>query len=200
MSAAAIVLAGGASSRFGADKLAADLDGRPVLHHALTAVAGVAASIVVVVAPGAPAPPIPPSLAHRVVIARDEALHQGPLAGLTAGLRDCPPDAALVLVVGGDMPSLVPAVLRLLLVALEANPALAAATLDADPPATLPMAIRPSLAGPAAATLLAENRRALRGLLAAVPSVVVPVATWRALDPAGRTLRDIDVPGDLEGR
>ena len=194
---AAIVLAGGASSRFGADKLAADFNGKPVLHHTLTAVATVADVIVLVIPPGAAEPPLPPDLASRLVIARDSALHQGPLAGLAAGLAACPPDTEIAIVVGGDMPTLQPAVLRLLTDALIASPALGAVTLQADPPAILPMAIRPSVAAPAVAALLADNRRALRGLLAAVPSVIAPAAQWRALDPGARTLRDIDTPEDL---
>ncbi len=194
---AAIVLAGGASSRFGADKLAADFNGKPVLHHALTAVATVADVIVLVIPPDASQPPVPPGLASRIVLTHDNALHQGPLAGLAAGLAACPPDTEIAIVVGGDMPTLQPAVLRLLADALAANPTLSAATLEADPPSALPMAVRPSVAAPAVEVLLAENRRALRGLLAAVPSVIVPAAQWRALDPDARTLRDIDTPEDL---
>jgi molybdenum cofactor cytidylyltransferase len=48
---AAIVLAGGAASRFGGNKLAADLEGRPVLEYALRAVAAVASPVVLVVGP-----------------------------------------------------------------------------------------------------------------------------------------------------
>ncbi len=36
-----IVLAGGRSRRFGADKLTTDVGGRPLLHHAITALAAV---------------------------------------------------------------------------------------------------------------------------------------------------------------
>ena len=61
----ALVLAGGASSRFGSDKLAATLDGRPLLHHALEAVAAVADRIVLVVAPGAPLPSVSPNVDDR---------------------------------------------------------------------------------------------------------------------------------------
>jgi molybdopterin-guanine dinucleotide biosynthesis protein A len=64
----------------------------------------------------------------------------------------------------------------------------------------LPLAVRPSLAAPAVTGLLHEDRRALRGLLARVPSAVVPAQAWRALDPDGRTLRDVDTRDDLAAR
>ncbi len=197
-SVAAIVLAGGAARRFGADKLAADLDGRPLLHHALEAVAAVADRIVVVVAPAAPQPSVPAALAGRVAFARDAESFGGPLAGLASGLAALDTETGIAVVVGGDMPTLVPSVLSLLIDKLVADETLVAATLEADPPSALPMAVRPRAAAEAAAALLEEDRRALRGILARVPSIVVPAAAWRALDPDGRTLRDVDAPGDLQ--
>ena len=216
---AAIVLAGGASSRFGADKLAAELDGAPVLHHALRTVAAVAGEVVLVLAPGAPVPVLPSELESRIVIARDAEPGGGPLAGVAAGLvalgaglsatgaglagaaaelspvGDHPPRTALV--VGGDMPWLVPGVLRLMAERLEAAESLAGITLDASPQAPLPMALRPAAAGPGALACLAAGRRSLRALLDAIPATTLPAAEWRALDPGGETLRDIDTPGDL---
>jgi molybdopterin-guanine dinucleotide biosynthesis protein A len=199
-----IVLAGGASSRFGSDKLAASLDGRPLLHHALEAVAQVAGSILVVVAPEALSPSIPVALTGRVAFARDAAAHGGPLAGLSAGLaaidtsvRDEAPPIALV--VGGDMPSLVPDVLRLLVQALAADPSPDVMTLAASRPAPLPMAVRPGAGRTAVgAILVSGGRRSLMALVAALPSATVPAGAWRALDPAGASLRDIDTPTDLE--
>jgi molybdopterin-guanine dinucleotide biosynthesis protein A len=204
----AIVLAGGASSRFGSDKLAAALGGRPLLHHALDAVASVSNLIVVVVAPGVGEPPLPAGLAARVRIAHDRDAHVGPLAGLAAGLamsgaeptatRDDPPPIALV--VGGDMPDLAPAVLRLLVDRLAGAPRLAAMTLAASPPAPLPMVVRPAAVSAAVASCLVAGRRSLRALLDAVPSAELPVDAWRRLDPDGATLRDVDRPDDLAGR
>jgi molybdopterin-guanine dinucleotide biosynthesis protein A len=192
----AIVLAGGAATRFGSDKLAAELDGRPLLHHALEAVAMVADRIVVVVSPDAPQRALPASVARRTVLVRDAAAHRGPLAGLMTGLGEATPaDAAIV--VGGDMPRLVPAVLRLLVDRLVADPLLGAVTLDAEPAARLPMVIRPTLVAPVARSLLAGDRRSLRALLDRVPSAVVPAIDWRRLDPDGATLVDIDIPADL---
>ena len=206
---AAIVLAGGASSRFGSDKLAADLDGRPVLEHTVAALAAVASPIVLVLAPGATVPAFAGAVAApaAVLIARDPVAFGGPLAGLAAGLEALAatpaPSASgsasgIALVVGGDMPHLVPAVLRRLCDTLVADPALAAVTLQADPFSALPMAVRPSLVIDAARAIRdGSGRRSLRALLDAVPSAQVPAATWLALDPAARTLRDIDTPADL---
>ncbi len=209
MKPAAIILAGGASSRFGGDKLAARLDGIPVLEHALRAVAQVADPVVVVVSPDAPSPSVPADLGVVVVPARDLVAHQGPLAGLVNGLNalrswaesaggGTAPD--VVVLVAGDMPTLAPSVLELLAATLDADPSLVAVSLATEPSSPLPAAIRPSITAPAAALLLSEDRRSLRGLLEAVPSAVVPSAVWRAIDPDGRTLRDIDTPEDLRGR
>jgi molybdopterin-guanine dinucleotide biosynthesis protein A len=212
---AAVVLAGGSSSRFGSDKLAALLDGRPLLHHALEAVAQVADRIVVVIAPEAPPPPIPALLAHRVVFARDAVAHVGPLAGLAAGLAALPSASSatpassatdIVIVVGGDMTSMVPSVLRLMAERLAEQPTIVAMTIEATGPmrglatgpTPLPMAIRPAAATSAIDAILGSGgRRSLLALLEAVPSSTLPHGAWRTLDPAGDTLRDVDTPADL---
>src|SRR5439155_1482988 len=46
-----VLLAGGASRRFGADKRVALLDGKPLFHHPLRALAAVCDEVVVVIAP-----------------------------------------------------------------------------------------------------------------------------------------------------
>ena len=124
----------------------------------------------------------------------------GPLAGLVAGLAALPRPVDVAIVVAGDMPTLEPAVLALLVRALVHDPSLGAACLEAEPPSPLPAALRPSVAGPAAEALLAADRRSLRGLFDAVTTATVPAVDWRALDPDGATLRDVDTPGDLTGR
>ncbi len=192
-----IVLAGGASTRFGRDKVTSPFEGRPLVHHALDRLAEVTDRIVVVLAPDAVVPPMPPTLVARIDIAHDAARHRGPLAGLAAALDTVPEDAATALVVGADMPRLVPAVLALLASSLDRQPGAAGVILESDPPATLPMAVDVDLARLAANALLAEDRRSLRGLLEALHAIVIPVAAWRALDPEGRTLDDVDLPADI---
>jgi molybdopterin-guanine dinucleotide biosynthesis protein A len=187
----AVVLAGGAATRFGGDKLRASFDGDTVLGRAVAGVRDIANRIVVVLGPGDAEPDL-----AGVVIARDPVAHQGPLAGLVTGLRALE-DPGTVLVLAGDMPRVRPAVIGLLVDALAADESLGAVHLEADPVATLPLAVRARIVIPTAHRLLAADRRSLRALLDGVPSGEVPVAQWRAVDGAGDTLRDIDVPADL---
>src|SRR6185312_6472066 len=98
----AIVLAGGRSSRFGRDKLAEPVGGRPMLDRAIDAVRVVATDIVVVTTPDGS-----PRLSAEVTIARDARPFEGPLAGLAAGLAALDPSVRRSIVVGGDMPTLV---------------------------------------------------------------------------------------------
>ena len=190
----AIVLAGGRSSRFGRDKLAEPIDGRPMLEHAIDAVSKVATEVVVVAAPDG-AQRIP----SGVTLARDRRAFEGPLAGLATGLAAFDPEVEHVVVVGGDMPTLVPAVLARLLDLVDRADAV---ILEDDPgPRPLPMATRRSIVQPIADRLLASGERRLRALLADLDAVIaIAPATWRADDPTGETLRDVDVPGDLPGR
>jgi molybdopterin-guanine dinucleotide biosynthesis protein A len=193
---AGIVLAGGASTRFGADKLSVPLHGRPLLHHALEAVARVGDPLVLVVGPNAVAPVLPDGLGVRVQLVRDRQAHHGPLAGVAGALAALPPGVDRVIVVAGDMPFLVPAVLASLLDALGRDGQVQAARLEADPVSPLPFAALPAVRE-VADHQLAAGRRSLRALLDAVATAVVPASSWRALDPEGRTLRDIDAPEDL---
>jgi molybdenum cofactor guanylyltransferase len=192
----AIVLAGGRSSRFGSDKLGADLDGRPLLAHAIEGVATVAVDIVVVLAPGDPRRPAGPD-DRRVRITHDHESGGGPLVGLVAGLEAVSEPIALV--VGGDMPSLHPDVLTLLVrTLLGADDGVAAIALESrgrlEP---LPVALRTGAATAFAGRLVADGERSLRGLFERLPTRLIDEAAWRPLDPEGATLHDVDVPGDL---
>ena len=111
---AVIVLAGGRSSRFGRDKLAEPVDGRPLLDHAIDAARRVTTEVLVVVAPGS-APAVPAG----VQVVHDAQAYEGPLAGVAAGLAAT--DADIVVVVAGDMPAIVPGVLERLVAAMTAG-------------------------------------------------------------------------------
>lgn len=189
-----VVLAGGRSSRFGRDKLAEPYRGAPILHHTLARVGAVCEEVVLVLAPGAHEPPPPPELVVR--IARDVAPHEGPLAGAHAGLLAVRTELALL--VGGDMPGLVPELVAEMARA-AADPAVEAVVLmDAGRLRPLPSLVRVGPAVRAAGTLLEAGHRRLRELFGALRVAEIPEATWTALDPARRSLLDVDVPADLE--
>ena len=187
-----IVLAGGRARRFGADKLAVELEGRPLLQHAIEAVAAVASEVIVVVGPGG-MPSLPAHHDVPIRIARDARSDGGPLVGLIAGLEIAAAD--VVLAVGGDMPSLVPAVLRELGARGTANSA--GALTDGDAIRPLPCAMPRDRALERAQALPATGRSSLRDLLSAIGVDGIPEAEWRLLDPAGDSLVDIDRPQDL---
>ena len=197
--ATGVVLAGGRSTRFGEDKLAADIGGRPLLHRAITAVAEVVNEIVVVVGADAPAPVLPTGLGVPAVVTRDAVAGQGPLAGLSAGLAVA--SHPLALLVGGDQPALQPALLRELLRRLDAGAHDAAfdiVGLEEDGQLRpLPAALRVATVLPAADVALVSGTRSLMGLFDRLRVKTLAPGEWRALDPAGDSLRDVDTRTDL---
>jgi molybdopterin-guanine dinucleotide biosynthesis protein A len=187
-----IVLAGGRSRRFGRDKLAERIGDRTLLERAVEAVGTVAADVVVVAAPGVD-PAVPPD----VTLVHDDAAFEGPLAGLIAGLTAV--REPLVVVVGGDMPTLSPAVLDLLVRTLEVAAEDACALRSFGRLQPLPIALRTGAATALVRQLVAERERRLGAVLDRLSVRTLGDGEWRALDPEARTLRDVDEPGDLEG-
>lgn len=194
---AAIVLAGGRSSRFGRDKLREAIDGQPLLARAIGAVRLVADEVIVVGGVGDARPNAGDAvtLPDGTRVIHDERPFEGPLAALAIGLAAT--DAELVIVVGGDMPSLVPAVLARLIATFD-DPEVDAAVLDGGGHhRPLPMALRRATAEPVATGLIDRGERRLRSLRDVLGFAVIPDPVWRQDDPAGATLRDIDTPDDL---
>jgi molybdopterin-guanine dinucleotide biosynthesis protein A len=187
---AAVVLAGGRSSRFGRDKLVEPIQGRAMLDHVIERLRSVTPEIVVVAAIGAT-----PEIPSDVELVHDDAPFEGPLAGLAVGLRAVDPRVERVIVVGGDMPTIVPALLDRLLGSLERRQG--AVLSDDERARPLPLAVRRSAASDAVDRLLADGERSLRALLERLDIEVIPEDRWREDDPNGETLRDVDVQGDL---
>jgi molybdopterin-guanine dinucleotide biosynthesis protein A len=195
----AIVLAGGRSSRFGSDKLAVEIDGISILQRAIHAVGSVANEILVagaaVPSSGFAGPDDPPIRG----IPDDEAF-AGPLAALAGALRET--TTGLAIVVGGDMPGLVTAVLELMLLRLASDEDVDAVVLEgvgsgAAHRQVLPLALRvPAAAGVAADSIRAGDRSLVR-LVGRLRVHVVPAAAWLAVDSAGATLFDVDRRADL---
>ena len=96
MTLAAIVLAGGESRRFGADKLSADLDGQTLLERVVSALPPEA--VVYVVGPTRP-------LGRPVTWLREEPAGGGPAAAMVCGLKAAlDASATLFVVLPGDAP------------------------------------------------------------------------------------------------
>jgi molybdopterin-guanine dinucleotide biosynthesis protein A len=192
--ATGIVLAGGRSSRFGSDKLAAEYRGMPLLHHAVLRLAEVTCDVVVVLAPGSEAPQMPPGVQVRFV--HDAAGDQGPLEGALAGLSATETDLAVL--VGGDMPEVATAVVIEMLRVAAGAPIEAVALADGERFPALPLVVRVDIAREAAHALRHSGEHRLRALPQALRTAVIDETTWHVLDPGRTTLRDIDAPRDLE--
>jgi molybdopterin-guanine dinucleotide biosynthesis protein A len=201
----AIVLAGGRSSRFGGDKLAADLDGTTLLGATIAALAGVVDGVVVA------GPQLPSDWRRaglsRITLVPDAEPFRGPLVALENVLARAAPEADdVAIVVGGDMPWLVPDVLRGMLDRLTNDSAATAVILERDhdgpstggPRQVLPLAVRLEAAKNAAREAVEAGQRSIGALLDRLAVVEVPAATWRALDPEANTLLDVDTVADLE--
>jgi molybdenum cofactor guanylyltransferase len=198
-----IVLAGGRSSRFGGDKLAAEVDGEPLLWRPIRALAAVGcATIVVAIARDQPTPTLPADLAPVVRIAHDHEPDGGPLVGLRAGLAAARSGVAIV--IAGDQPSLRSALLRAMVEAaeepVEAGGRTPLAVVLVDPNGIarpLPCVVDRDAALEAADRLLAGRDTRLRALLRALDAREVPEPAWRHLDPDAAWTLDVDEPGDL---
>jgi molybdenum cofactor guanylyltransferase len=193
-----IVLAGGRSSRFGGDKLAAHYEGVSLLERAVAALVDPAVGcteVIVVLAPGdereLPAAAVP---VRRAV---DPERGGGPLIGLLAGLEVA--REPVVLAAGGDMPTLAPAVLSALVRALDAagSGSAAAALVQRGVLRPLPAALRNGAATQSATGLIADGERSLMALFRRLATRELAEGEWRGLDPAAATLRDIDRVEDL---
>ena len=201
-----VVLAGGASTRFGSSKLEAVLDGRPLLDHVLELARRLSDDVVVAVAPGAH----PLALQAGVRAVEDPDAFGGPLVGI-ASAHDVV-DGQIAIVLGGDMPRLGIEIVEPMLLTLVTYPDVDAVVLEQDGATRpLPMVVRTEPARAAARELLAGEtgaspadtttdrfRRSLRALLSRLRTRPIPEEHWTALDPARTALADVDRPEDLE--
>ena len=188
-----ILLAGGASRRFGRPKVVEPVDGAPLFHRPLRALLDSCDDIVIVLAPDAPDLPLPDG-ADRVSFARDRVAYEGPLAGARAGLERVRRDHAVL--VAADMPGVSAELLGLM--AGRAGPDRKATVLiDAGGRRPLPalVAVAPALA--LARRLLESGERRLRALVEGLEPEGLPEPVWTRADPAGAWRHDVDLPEDL---
>lgn len=184
-----MVLAGGASTRFGSDKTAALLDGVTLLDR----VVGVARRVVddvLVVGPRAV------SGCRQIV---EPSPRRGPLGGLAHGLAHV--DSSIVLLLAADHPHLQPELLSSLLGRLVDGGAAVDAVVPMRDgrPEPLVAAYRTDV-GRVAEQVLAEGGRSMRALLDRLRVDWWAEDEWRRVDPTGASFDDVDEPADLDRR
>ncbi|GGI03625.1 formate dehydrogenase accessory sulfurtransferase FdhD [Egicoccus halophilus] len=207
----AAVLAGGRSRRMGEDKRRLSVDGTPLLERAVAAVTGIAPVLVVV---GRTPSPVAASVDPPVAVVVDDHPGEGPLGGLVTALRVAddvadgvhveglpPGEVDVVLVVAGDHPDLVPAVLLALTEHLASTPSADAVLLGDPDGAVQPLigAYRRRVHPRLRAAFAAGERRA-GAVRDHLDVEVLPFERWRAHDPAATTAVDLDTPDDLRRR
>ena len=181
----ALVLAGGAATRFGADKTRVELGGRTVLARAVDA-AAVVAEHVVVVGPWAP---------EGRARVDEPTPRRGPAAALAFGLGQLA--APWALVVAGDHALLRPELLDAMARRASAGAADAVVPMRDGREEPLVACYRRDVAA-VAHQLVESGERSLRALLGEVRVDRMPESEWRSVDPDGRSFLDIDTPEDLE--
>ncbi len=178
-----VILAAGAGSRFGGVKLAALLDGRPVLEHVVEAAwsAGLDPVIVVV----GPNSDLRPQGARIVVNDHPE---RGLSSSLKVGVAAIPDDASVAVILLGDQPLVPSATIQALVAAAEAAPGYAAVPLYVGGGGPNPVALTRGLF-PLAAE--ATGDRGIGPILADRPELVIEV-------PVEGSNPDVDTQADLE--
>jgi FdhD protein len=188
-----LVLAGGASRRFGADKRLVPVDGVPLLRRAVDAVAVVCDEVLVVTAPDRPLPATL-RLPRGVRVVTDAPGDAGPLAGLAAGLAAATHEVVVVL--GGDHAWADPTILARLRDTLRRDDPTAqaaqAAVLEVD-------GRRQPLAAAYRRSALPVVRRRLDAGDLRATSLLDDLEVVVVDGPgAARTARDVDEPSDLD--
>lgn len=186
--AAAVILAGGLSTRFGRDKASEPLGGVPLLQRVIDRFAGLVDEIIVVCRTGQ----LLPALTRHVRVIVDASPGSGPLGGLFTGLAAC--NAHLVVAVACDMPLLQPDLIRALLDrGRDRGCAVPVARGQAQPlcavyskSALEPMRRR-----------IESGRLKLTDLLEDLDPYIMSEGEWLPLDAAGLSFLNLNTPKDF---
>lgn len=188
------IVAGGASARLGTDKRLVTVDGSPLLARTAALLRTLVDDLQVVIARAEDRTLVTATVGEDVTVALDTREGVGPAAGLEAALTGAQHD--LVLVVATDHPTLSVEVLALLVARARTSsaPAVALAGAHGGEP-FLAVYRRDALA--AVSGMLDAGTRRMQDVLAGLAPELVTEAEWRALDPEGTTVADVDTPEDL---
>jgi molybdopterin-guanine dinucleotide biosynthesis protein A len=185
--ASAIVLAGGQSRRMGRDKALIDYRGRPIIAHVVDTLRALSDDIVAV----SNRPDLYSPFGARVV--PDYEPPCGPLGGIAVGLQAALHPLAVV--VACDMPFLDVTLLRWLIDLADGYDAVVPQTGAEFEP--LHAVYRRECYSPMVQRIERGERRVI-SFFADVRLRPVPEPEWRALDPAGRSLVNLNTPDDLD--
>jgi len=193
ISAAAVVVCGGQSTRMGSPKALLPFGSEAMVQRIVRIVReALAGPIVVVAAPGQTLPMLPAEVA--VVI--DEREGRGPLEGLCAGLKRLSGHGDVAFATGCDVPLLRPAFVRRVCECLRDH--------DAAVPQTdgylhpLAAAYRIDVVLPQVEALLAADRLRPAFLFDLVKTRVITESELREVDPSLDSLRNLNTPAEYE--
>jgi molybdopterin-guanine dinucleotide biosynthesis protein A len=184
----AFILAGGSSTRMGADKALLEWNGQPLLHRAARLLDPLVASVTVIGDPARYA-----SLGLAVV--PDDVPGLGPLGGIATALRIS--RSPWNLVVGCDLPYLTAAWLEFLIaraLASRADALLPAGARGAEPLC----AVYHARCAPVISAALERGVRKVTDGLAGLVIETLPQADWKAFDSEGCLFKNMNSPADYE--
>lgn len=193
VAATAIVLAGGRSSRFGSEKLAADVDGEPMLHHVVRIATAVCDEVLVVGAPMGLPVTLPEDLPSTPIVVHDVDAFEGPLVALVHAADSASYDRLMLL--AGDMPHLMPALVRRVLSWDARSDGVCLVSHGWLQP--FPMGLDRRAAIAQGRNLVESGERSLRSLISTLAVDQISEPEWRAIDPDAQSLHDIDRPEDV---
>jgi molybdopterin-guanine dinucleotide biosynthesis protein A len=182
----AIIQAGGQSRRMGRDKALIDYQGRPILAHVIDTLRQLSDDVLVV----SNRSDVYGPFGARIVPDYDPPA--GPLGGLAAGLAAMRRELAVV--VACDMPFLNLDLFRFLIERAADFDAVVPMTGDQYEPLH---AVYRRTCLTAIQRRLANDERRVISFFQDVRLLAIPEAEWRVVDPAGRSLSNLNTPDDL---
>ncbi len=187
---AAIVLAGGKSTRLGRDKASEPLLGRPLLQHVLDRLAGVVEEYVIVKARGQVLPETRSQ--SRMTVVEDAYPEVGPLGGIFTGLNAM--RAPFAVAVACDRPLVQPSLVRELLRLAPGNDVVVPQ--DDEYPQTL-CAVYSKACIDHIRRQIEVGRYKITGFFADVRVRYLPPAEWRQFAPEGVSFQNLNREEDL---
>ena len=188
--AAAIVLAGGKSTRLGRDKASEVLFGRPLLQHVLDRFAGLVDEYAVVRARGQILPPIN---TQGVKVVEDLYPETGPLGGMYTGLSAV--DAPFGVVVACDMPLLQPRLIEELLRLAPGHDLVV--PVSEESPQPLCAVYSKACLEPMRRQLEAGSFK-ITGFFGHLKPLYLQPEDWRPFDPQGLSFQNLNREEDLQ--